>query len=138
MRFQRWSRFCARAFCSSAIEPLLSITINMSTFGVLWFHWSTMVAALRAPPVIPDWKGSLRMSVQTRTAPTSSPADGGRYKTGMSACVPGWTLIGTGAEAEKGAPVVSTCVIVTGKEKWYTEYEQLSEMSQSIMVATVL
>ena len=38
MRFQRRSRFCARAFCSSAIDPLLSMTMSMSTLGELWSH----------------------------------------------------------------------------------------------------
>ena len=43
--------------------------------------------------------------------------------------------MGTGAEAEKGAPVVSTCVIVTGKVQWFTAYANWSAMPQPRMVA---
>src|SRR3954468_19133245 len=102
------------------MEPLLSITISMSTFGVLWSHWSTMVAAVCAPPVIPDWNGSVRMSVQTRTAPTSSPRVAGAYRMAMGTLVFGCTRTGTVADAVKGPPVVSTRVTVTGKVHWFT------------------
>ena len=69
---------------------------------------------------MPDWKGSARMSVNTRMAPTSSPCDPGRYAMGMAVLVFGCSRTGSGGEDEKGVPSVSTLVTITGKPHWLT------------------
>jgi len=81
-----------------------------------------VVAGTCTPPVIPAWKDSLRMSVKTRTAPTSSPAELGRYAMGMGAFWFEAIRIGTAAAEEKKSPTVSTRVTVTGNPHWLTAY----------------
>src|SRR6267143_608760 len=84
---------------------------------------------------MPAWKGSARMSVNTRTAPMSSPCDPGRYALGLAAFVFGCSRTGSCGEEEKGASG-STLVTVTGRPPWLTAEAFWFGMPQPTMVAT--